>query len=105
MLLRFIIICSLITSLYALSCPCHDNLELIKSCKVPKNCTNGLIEDSCGCCKVCAKGENEKCGGPWHMYGRCGKGLVCDKPQNRSKHISLQPEGKCQPFKKVLLQN
>ncbi|XP_067132117.1 venom protein 302-like isoform X2 [Centruroides vittatus] len=85
----------------ALSCPCHSNIELIKSCKNPKNCTNGLIEDSCGCCKVCAKAENDKCGGPWHMHGRCGKGLVCVKPENRPKHISLQPEGTCKPLKKV----
>ena len=31
----------------------------------------------CGCCRVCAKGLNEKCGGIWNLQGRCGEGLKC----------------------------
>merc|ERR1712137_634524 len=30
-----------------------------------------------GCCKICAKAENEVCGGPWGTSGNCSPGTRC----------------------------
>jgi len=43
----------------------------------PRNCRGGLSTGFCGCCKVCAKVENEKCMGLWGIHGKCDKGLHC----------------------------
>ncbi|XP_014251612.1 insulin-like growth factor-binding protein 7 [Cimex lectularius] len=37
----------------------------------------GTVWDPCGCCRVCARTENEPCGGPYGFYGTCGSGLEC----------------------------
>ncbi|XP_073987905.1 crimpy [Rhodnius prolixus] len=37
----------------------------------------GTVWDPCGCCRVCARTENEPCGGPYGFYGTCGDGLQC----------------------------
>ena len=50
----------------------------LDSCQDEMNCKGGMLPDACNCCKVCAKVENEVCGGKWYMYGRCDKGLYCD---------------------------
>ena len=45
-------------------------------------CKSGqLTTDACGCCPVCAKDQNEICGGPWGTSGTCAssKGLQCLK--------------------------
>ena len=36
-----------------------------------------MTTDSCGCCPVCAKAEDEVCGGPWNIEGRCAYDLKC----------------------------
>ncbi|XP_063684025.1 cysteine-rich motor neuron 1 protein-like isoform X2 [Bolinopsis microptera] len=33
--------------------------------------------DECGCCNVCVRGINEKCGGAYGKYGVCQRGLEC----------------------------
>lgn len=37
----------------------------------------GTVWDPCGCCRVCARVENEPCGGPYGFYGSCAAGLEC----------------------------
>ncbi|KAJ9579782.1 hypothetical protein L9F63_004567 [Diploptera punctata] len=37
----------------------------------------GTVWDPCGCCRVCARVENEPCGGPYGFYGSCAEGLEC----------------------------
>jgi len=58
------------------SCP-----EKCKPKKCPKinkeDCTWGLTTDFCDCCKECAKGPGESCGGYWEWTGSCAKGLTC----------------------------
>ncbi|XP_067138365.1 venom protein 302-like [Centruroides vittatus] len=78
-MLRFVILLSLIGSLYALSCPCWDwTKEQVKNwCPDITQCPLGLTHDPCGCCQECEKDEGEKCGGPWFTSGRCGTGLKC----------------------------
>ena len=44
----------------------------------PKCCSTGeLVPDVCGCCKICAKGEGEECGGIWNLEGICATGFYC----------------------------
>ena len=38
-----------------------------------------FVHDSCGCCLVCGKVINETCGGPWDGFGKCVRGLFCEK--------------------------
>ena len=38
-----------------------------------------LILDACGCCPICARGVNERCGGPFGTSGSCAAGLNCLK--------------------------
>ena len=56
----------------------HSNFFFQK----PTCCNSGqLTTDACGCCPVCAKDQNEICGGPWGTSGTCAssKGLQCLK--------------------------
>lgn len=43
------------------------------------DCPNGAgtVWDSCKCCRVCARVENEPCGGPFGFSGSCAAGLEC----------------------------
>ena len=61
---------------------------------MPKCCSSGkLTYDPCGCCEICAKGEDEICGGPSGTSGHCAKGLNCLK---ECKKVDLfQCEGRC----------
>ena len=46
----------------------------------PKCCSTGeLVSDVCACCKICAKGEGEECGGIWNLEGTCATGFYCKK--------------------------
>ena len=43
-------------------------------CKEPNesDCSGGgTVWDPCRCCRVCARVENEPCGGPYGFYGAC----------------------------------
>jgi len=59
----------------ALSClPCEE----VECEETPSCCKSGFYtKDVCGCCNVCAKAENEECGGPWNIAGMCGSGTRC----------------------------
>ena len=61
---------------------------------MPKCCPSGkLTYDACGCCEICAKGEDEICGGPSGTSGHCAKGLNCLK---KCKKVDIfQCEGRC----------
>uniref|UniRef100_A0A1E1WVU2 Putative insulin-like protein growth factor binding protein n=1 Tax=Tityus obscurus TaxID=1221240 RepID=A0A1E1WVU2_TITOB len=100
--LRFLTLLFLSVCLYSvvvsLSCrPCDKS-----ACKQlsEADCPVGITSDTCGCCQVCAKNAGEDCGGPWKVYGRCGKGLECVKPPSPSGDDSylyqFNSKGKCQ---------
>nr|XP_039265841.1 fibrinogen-like protein A isoform X2 [Styela clava] len=61
-------------------CACSDALNCIRCQKATCpdiTCSGSKIPDECGCCDVCAKQENESCGGPWDSAGICDTGLAC----------------------------
>ncbi|GAB1609489.1 cysteine-rich motor neuron 1 protein-like isoform X3 [Argonauta hians] len=40
------------------------------------------IKDDCGCCEVCLRGLDEKCGGMYQTLGKCMEGLKCLPAKN-----------------------
>ena len=80
------------------------------NCTLPDDCLGGLTVDVCGCCQVCAKVENETCGGSFNILGKCDEGLDCMLQVSVgseiiiSRSIASNEEGVCKPpskFKKV----
>ena len=68
------------------------------------NCKGGLVRDLCNCCAICAKIKGEKCGGLWHIYGKCDHGLTCYMTYKSYKgpivieHMGeFNAPGKCMP--------
>ncbi|XP_034156701.2 uncharacterized protein LOC113531215 isoform X2 [Pangasianodon hypophthalmus] len=60
----------------ALSCvPCY----LLSGCPELK-CPGGKVIGLCGCCYVCAKQLDERCGGLYGLIGTCDQGLQCVLP-------------------------
>ncbi len=87
------------TTTQSLSCiPCED-----WQCTPVEelNCQGGLTMDVCGCCKVCAKIEGEKCGGLWHLHGECDDGLTCvpgaDNSEGYYAILGYHAPGVCKP--------
>ena len=73
MLTNFMVFMALIriTTSY-LKCDCKNTI-----CKTPVGCPRGQVMDACYCCSVCAKDEDEVCGGSNYLQGECGDGLDC----------------------------
>ncbi|XP_065056776.1 oncoprotein-induced transcript 3 protein-like isoform X2 [Rhopilema esculentum] len=74
-----------------------------KACRVPANCTHGLVWDHCYCCRVCAKHEGQICGGKNYVNGECGRNLECivrytgrylNRFQEKPSHLT----GRCEPY-------
>lgn len=63
---------------HPLHCPPCEQIHCYKQRKRRLNCKGGYTVGVCGCCRVCAKLENEQCGGDYNYLGRCDKGLVCE---------------------------
>uniref|UniRef100_W5N070 Insulin-like growth factor binding protein 7 n=1 Tax=Lepisosteus oculatus TaxID=7918 RepID=W5N070_LEPOC len=42
-------------------------------------CELGTVQDSCGCCAVCAAGQGDPCGGRGSSSRRCAAGMECVK--------------------------
>ena len=59
---------------------CGQEMKCPKCEEPPKKCNSGyyIRGPPCGCCLVCAKAENESCGGPGGYKGYCALGLHCD---------------------------
>ncbi|GAU99252.1 hypothetical protein RvY_10282 [Ramazzottius varieornatus] len=67
--------------------------ENVRCQKIKKDqCKGGVALDICGCCHICAKVENEKCGGFDNLHGTCDKGLVCNEAGNTN---SISTGGRC----------
>jgi len=60
------------------------------------NFCNCCEQENCIACHVCAKGENEECGGAWGIFGNCAEGLRClhqfDINSSEAEFVSV---GKC----------
>lgn len=59
-----------------LSCVCSlAECENVNDVDCPNGA--GTVWDSCRCCRICARVENEPCGGPYGFSGSCAEGLEC----------------------------
>ncbi|XP_057309973.1 uncharacterized protein LOC130647973 [Hydractinia symbiolongicarpus] len=77
-----------------LKCPDDcSRLMCMKGRHLKKICKNGIVYEACGCCRTCAKGEGDICGGPMDMYGKCGERLMCYPPKVKPGDL-----GTCQPI-------
>ena len=95
-----------IPTAYSLSCPpCA-----LSVCETPKCCESGSfvkvrimftdfheqenkfnsLQDSCGCCDVCAKDVEARCGGPWNTAGVCKYEHSCYRSCDECTTISGQ---------------
>jgi len=83
-------LCAFVYFTDALSClPCRQ-----APCETPTCCSSGkLTLDACGCCQVCAKAQNETCGGPWDTSGHCATGLNCLKQCECKATVFLPSNG------------
>ncbi|XP_069696768.1 venom protein 302 [Periplaneta americana] len=64
-----------VRAVYGFSCVCSPTeCEELSESDCPGG---GTVWDPCGCCRVCARVENEPCGGPYGFYGSCAEGLEC----------------------------
>ncbi|XP_064085798.1 venom protein 302-like [Macrobrachium nipponense] len=95
LVLVFACLCLFAKSSEALSCYCPEDGSACQQRKLTEvECPFGIILDHCECCRVCAKGPGEECGGPWDISGRCAKGFMCvPKPGDEEKYHF---KGKCQ---------
>uniref|UniRef100_A0A8D9E1V0 Cysteine-rich motor neuron 1 protein n=1 Tax=Cacopsylla melanoneura TaxID=428564 RepID=A0A8D9E1V0_9HEMI len=60
----------------ALSCVCDPaECETLTDNDCPDRA--GTVWDPCGCCKLCARSENQPCGGPYGFFGSCAHDLEC----------------------------
>ncbi|XP_074530073.1 insulin-like growth factor-binding protein 7 [Halichoeres trimaculatus] len=50
-----------------------------------EGCPAGSLQDSCGCCPLCAAAEGELCGGRRAAARRCGAGLECVRSVDEKK--------------------
>lgn len=56
-----------------LSCDCGSS-----PCEAPVCCDSGYtVYPACPCCRECAGGPGQKCGGLFNLAGKCAKGLYC----------------------------
>ena len=53
--------------------PCYGNRHICPPLDI-SSCKAGAGWDRCGCCMVCFKAQNERCG---ETFGKCGKRLIC----------------------------
>lgn len=66
------------------------------------SCPSGeLTKDACGCCRVCASGLGERCGGYSWEEGICAKGLLCARHLlNFQARVEFGEVGTCVCFER-----
>ena len=92
-LVMMILFMFLIHQTSALLCQVCDQTD----CKElhPGDCDGGVTLDPCGCCWLCARTENQTCGGQYDMYGTCDDGLVCSIDPQPGTAITGHEVGIC----------
>ncbi|XP_023239027.1 single insulin-like growth factor-binding domain protein-2 [Centruroides sculpturatus] len=65
----------------SLSLKCRSCSDVICVDKTEEDCPGvGVTKYGCKCCKVCAQGIGQECGGLYNIAGICGRNLVCIRP-------------------------
>uniref|UniRef100_A0A3B3ZUN8 IGFBP N-terminal domain-containing protein n=1 Tax=Periophthalmus magnuspinnatus TaxID=409849 RepID=A0A3B3ZUN8_9GOBI len=80
-----------------LHCPPCERIHCSPRQAPRLRCKGGATTGVCGCCPVCARTEDETCGGAWDYLGKCDQGLVCvygESGQDKTERtgISCHPE-------------
>lgn len=109
--LFFLFLCVMITiqlpPVVGMNCPPCEKIHCTPKSASKLECRGGITTGVCGCCPVCARVEDERCGGYYNYLGKCDAGLYCEPGVKRKKHrrrvVSQrkEPEGVC---KKVPVQ-
>ena len=60
-----------------LQCPPCERIHCSPRRARRLKCKGGTTRGVCNCCPVCAKTQNDKCGGEHGYLGRCDRGLTC----------------------------
>lgn len=96
---NLLVVITCLQAVQGLSCAQCDK----KACNELLNCKAGMVKGLCGCCNLCTKLVNERCGGLWHMHGKCAHGLKCVTKAQLNDRDRFLPEnfkiGLCEPGK------
>lgn len=85
---------------------CSDSCDTTSCTPISEvNCIAETISDPCGCCTICAKVLDERCGGAFWQEGRCGADYYCDadsSPTTKDAFADARADGetglcKCRP--------
>ncbi|KAG9341842.1 hypothetical protein JZ751_018566 [Albula glossodonta] len=78
---------------YVAGCP--DRCDKSLCPPIPADCLAGEILDQCGCCRVCAAGEGEACGGSGRLGDPvCGDGMECSVSDGVGYSATIRRRGK-----------
>lgn len=71
-------------------------------------CPGGAVWDACRCCRLCARVEDEPCGGPHGFHGACADGLRCvvkGRPirEAREEGVCTKVGGSCRDSDAILV--
>ncbi|XP_046400185.1 cysteine-rich motor neuron 1 protein-like [Ischnura elegans] len=78
----------------SLSCVCtRSECEDVHAWECPAG--GGVVWDACRCCRVCARVEDEPCGGPEGFHGACAPGLRCVLQPGLLRRTSADASGTC----------
>ncbi|XP_067120365.1 venom protein 302-like isoform X2 [Centruroides vittatus] len=84
-----------------MSLKCRSCSEVDCVDKTEEDCPGvGVTKYGCACCYICAKKIGDVCGGPFDIFGICGRDLECVKnpsPEGNNSAIhSANSKGICQ---------
>ncbi|XP_036402683.1 serine protease HTRA1B-like [Megalops cyprinoides] len=78
---------------YVIGCPERCDKSFCPSIRA--DCSAGEVLDQCGCCRVCAVGEGEACGGAGKLGDPvCGEGMECSVSDGVAYSATVRRRGK-----------
>ncbi|XP_069564211.1 cysteine-rich motor neuron 1 protein [Brachyistius frenatus] len=88
--------------LQALNCPPCERIHCSTRRALKLQCKGGVTTGVCGCCPVCARTEEETCGGTWDYMGKCDEGLVCVSQDSDADKADAERTGICKAVIELL---
>ena len=75
--LTIYVACLTLVLVEAQYCPLCDITTCENETVLEESCPSGIVLEPCGCCKICASGFGESCGGAFGVNGTCEYTLIC----------------------------